>query len=129
MKKANCIFCSIAAGEVPSYKIYEDKDYVAFLDLFPIAKGQVLVIPKTHTTSRFHEADDRVLEGLMLTIKRAAGMMVKGLPAKRVVVLIEGFEVDHLHAKLYPDKGLAHTGKKASDGELEDSRRRILAGG
>ena len=126
MEDAKCIFCKIVAGEVPAYKIYEDEKFVAFLDLYPVAKGQALVIPKKHMDSRFSEAEDKELAGLILVTKKVANLIIKRLPAKRVSLVFEGLDINHLHAKLYPDKGVAHLGPKASDEELEAISKRIL---
>lgn len=125
MEDASCIFCKIAAGEVPTYKIYEDKDYVAFLDIFPVAKGQALVIPKKHLGSVFSDASDAELAGLVLAAKKVANILRKKLPAERVNMVFEGFDVNHLHAKLYPDHGIMKIGSKAPDSELEKVHKQI----
>lgn len=112
MEDSECIFCRIVAGKMPSYKIYEDKDFVAFLDAYPLARGQALVIPKKHMKSSFSEADDRELAGLILATKKVANLIMKKLPAKRMSLVFEGLDVNHLHAKLYPDRGVIHLGPK-----------------
>ncbi len=124
----DCIFCKIIAGEIPSYRIYEDKDYIAFLDVFPTHKGQVLVIPRKHISSKFTEASDNEICTLLLTSKKVAKQLEEKLDdVARVIVALEGLEIDHLHIKLYPtfnptplDYVLSSSGEKATKKELEN---------
>lgn len=125
MRDANCVFCKIASGETSSYEIYEDKDYVAFLDIFPVAKGQTLVIPKNHSTSVFSDAGDEELAGLILVAKKVANLLRKKLHSERVNLAFQGQEVSHLHAKLYPDYGITSMGPKASDSDLRNIHKQI----
>jgi histidine triad (HIT) family protein len=125
MSEEKCVFCAIISGKLPSYKIYEDGEHVAFLDLYPIARGQALVVPKAHMNSKFYEAEDKELAGLMLVAKKVSKAIIKKLPAKRVSLVLEGLDVNHLHVKLYPDRGIAHLGPKATDEELEEIRKKI----
>jgi len=97
----NCIFCQIIKGEIPCYKIYEDDDSLAFLDINPILPGQALVIPKNHCTSDFRKVDNEVLTELIVTTKKVAQKIDKAL-STRCCLVIEGFDVDHFHIKLYP---------------------------
>ncbi len=97
----DCIFCKIARGEIPSYKIYENKEYLAFLDIFPSMKGQALIIPKKHY-SYFLDVDDKDYSALMLVVKKVARAIEKTLKPVKMGVIIEGFDVDHVHVKLYP---------------------------
>lgn len=106
MKDASCIFCKIAAGEVPAYKIYEDKEFLAFLDIFPNIEGQALLIPKKHMDSLFSNIGDKDLTAFMLATKKVANMMRKKLKVARVHAVLEGTGVNHLHIKLYPAAGL-----------------------
>lgn len=97
----DCIFCKIARGEIPSYKIYEDKEYLAFLDIFPSMKGQALVIPKKHY-SYFLDINDKDYSALMLVVKKVARAIEKTLKPVKMGIIIEGFDVDHVHVKIYP---------------------------
>ncbi|EKD56394.1 MAG: histidine triad (HIT) protein [uncultured bacterium] len=97
----NCIFCKIVAGKIPSYKVYEDNNILAFLDINPILNGQALVIPKKHYTSDFRKVDDNILSKLIIVTKKVAIKIDKALDT-RCCIMIEGFDVDHLHIKLYP---------------------------
>ena len=90
MKEKNCIFCRIASGDAPSYKIYEDGKYLAFLDLFPNIEGQALLIPKDHKCSLFSEIEDRELSSFVLVAKKVANLMRKKLKVARVHLVFEG---------------------------------------
>lgn len=97
-----CLFCKIARNELPSHKIMESEKYLAFLDLFPNRRGQTLVIPKKHFGSYpFHMPDEDYL-GLMEFTKRVAIALDESLKTFRTVLVFEGMDVDHVHAKLYP---------------------------
>ncbi len=150
MKEKNCIFCRIASGDAPSYKIYEDGKYLAFLDLFPNIEGQALLIPKDHKCSLFSEIEDRELSSFVLVAKKVANLMRKKLKVARVHLVFEGTGVCHLHAKLYPSSGLTDSkfkeviaaesvyfkkypgyvttmmGPKASDAALERVQKKIV---
>ena len=97
----DCIFCKIVAGEIPSAKIYEDKRFIAVMDAFPAINGQFLVIPKEHITSKFTEVPDHMLADVMLTAKKVAAHVDFRL-GTRACVVIEGFQVPHLHVVVYP---------------------------
>ncbi len=101
-----CVFCKIANNEAKSFKIYEDKEYIAILDIYPNIKGQTLVIPKKHISSYAFDASDRELCKLMKVSKIVAKMLEKGLGVKRVHMVLEGTAINHLHAKLYPAIGM-----------------------
>lgn len=102
-----CLFCKIVKGEIPSHKIYEDESILAFLDINPILPGQALVIPKNHHTSDFRKVDDHILSDLIIAAKKVAIKIDKALDT-RCCVVIEGFDVDHLHIKLYPTTPVNH---------------------
>jgi len=95
------IFSKIADGEIPCYKVAEDANYLAFLDIFPIAAGHVLVIPKVETDYLF-DLDDHDFTGLMLFSKRVALALKKAIPCKKVGVAVLGLEVAHAHIHLIP---------------------------
>jgi diadenosine tetraphosphate (Ap4A) HIT family hydrolase len=106
MSKEDCIFCKIIEGKIPSHKIYEDSEFLAFLDNFPNTKGQTLVIPKKHFSSDVFEMPDKEYQKFFLVIKKVAKLLEKGLNVKRVSIVMEGMGIDHVHAKLYPLHGL-----------------------
>lgn len=95
------IFSKIVQGEIPSYKIAEDENYYAFLDIFPLAKGHTLVIPKKEVDYLF-DLDDETLMGLTAFSKRVAKAIDKTIDCKRVGVVVLGLEVPHAHIHLIP---------------------------
>ena len=95
------IFSKIVDGEIPCYKVAEDESYLAFLDIFPVATGHVLVIPKVETDYLF-DLDDPDFTGLMLFSKRVALALKKAIPCKKVGVAVLGLEVAHAHIHLIP---------------------------
>ena len=102
----DCLFCKIIKGKLNSYKIYEDKDYIAILDIFPNIKGQTLVIPKKHTGSNAFNLSDKQLEEFIKVTKKVAKLLENKLEVGRVHLVLEGTGVNHLHAKLYPAIGI-----------------------
>ncbi len=105
-KEADCIFCGIAEGRVPSYKIYEDDGYLAILDIFPNIRGQTLVMPKRHRESYAFGMEDGELSAFITTVKKVARMLERPLKTSRIHLVLEGTAINHLHAKLYPAIGL-----------------------
>ena len=97
----DCIFCKIANGEIPSYRIYEDKDYLAFLDMFPSSKGQTLVIPKKHDDYIF-DLNDKEYSDLFIKGKKIAKAIDNALNPIRTCIVVEGFMVEHVHIRLHP---------------------------
>ena len=95
------IFTKIVNGEIPCYKVAEDEEYLAFLDIFPLAIGHVLVIPKVEIDYLF-DLDDQKYSGLMLFSKRVALALRKAFPCKKVGVAVLGLEVPHAHIHLVP---------------------------
>ena len=95
------IFARIVNGEIPCYKVAEDDNYLAFLDIFPLAVGHVLVIPKNETDYLFYLTDND-FSGLMLFSKRIALALKKAVPCKKVGVAVLGLEVPHAHIHLVP---------------------------
>lgn len=95
------IFTKIVSGELPAYKIAEDENYLAFLDINPNAKGHTLCIPKKETDKVFDLEEDEYL-GLMKFSRRIAKALEKAVPCKRVGVAIIGLEVPHVHVHLIP---------------------------
>lgn len=95
------IFSRIAAGEIPSYKVAEDKDHFAFLDINPVHPGHVLVIPRKETDYIFDLSDEEYTS-LMLFAKRVAKAIKKAIPCKKVGVTVIGLDVNHVHVHLVP---------------------------
>lgn len=95
------IFSKIINGEIPSHKIAEDDDYLAFLDINPLAAGHTLVIPKKEIDYIF-DMDDDLLAGMQIFSKRVAKAIGKAVPCKRVGIAVIGLEVPHAHIHLIP---------------------------
>lgn len=95
------IFSRIVAGEIPSYKVAEDENYFAFLDINPLTEGHTLVIPKQEVDYIF-DLDDATLSGMMLFAKRVAAKIKQEIACKRVAVVVLGMEVPHAHIHLIP---------------------------
>ena len=106
MKKDDCIFCKITAGEIPSYKVYEDEDFIGILDIFPNTKGMTLLIPKEHYDSYAFEMPEDIYSKLLLTAKKLGKTLDKKLGVQRTALVMEGMGVNHVHIKLYPLWGL-----------------------
>ena len=95
------IFSKIVNGEIPAYKVAEDENYLAFLDIFPVAKGHTLVIPKKEVDYIF-DLDDDLYVGLQAFAKKVAVGLKKAIPCQKVGVLVLGLEVPHAHIHLIP---------------------------
>ena len=95
------IFSKIANGVITSYKVAENDKYYAFLDINPLVKGHVLVIPKEETDYLFDMSDDE-LGGIMIFVKKTAIAIKKTFPCKRVGLAVIGFDVPHAHIHLVP---------------------------
>jgi len=100
------IFSKIVNGEIPCYKIHENEQYLAFLDVFPLVEGHVLVIPKVEVDYLF-DLDDHSYSGLFLFAKEVALLMKQKLDCKKIGVAVIGLEVPHAHIHLVP---LNHVG-------------------
>ncbi|MGF1586884.1 MAG: HIT family protein [Bacteroidales bacterium] len=95
------IFSKIVKGEIPSHKIAEDDDYLAFLDINPLAAGHTLVIPKKEIDYIF-DMEDELLAGMQIFSKRVARAIEKAVPCKRIGIAVIGLEVPHAHIHLIP---------------------------
>jgi histidine triad (HIT) family protein len=95
------IFSKVAAGEIPSYKIAENENYYAFLDINPLKKGHTLVIPKLEVDYIF-DLNAETLGGLHVFAQKIAKAIDKTIPCKRVAVVVLGLEVPHAHIHLIP---------------------------
>ena len=95
------IFTKIINGEIPAWKVAEDENFFAFLDIFPVAKGHTLVVPKKEVDYLF-DLDDETYIGLQLFAKKVAVGIQKAIPCKKVGVMVLGLEVPHAHIHLVP---------------------------
>ena len=95
------IFTKIVSGEIPSYKIAEDENFLAFLDVNPNAKGHTLCIPKQEINKIF-DMEEELYMGLMAFSRKVAKALEKTIDCKRVGVAVVGLEVPHVHVHLIP---------------------------
>ncbi|NMB66687.1 HIT family protein [Candidatus Woesearchaeota archaeon] len=100
-EEENCIFCKIVNKEIPCYKVWENKKYLAFLDMNPINPGHVLLIPKKHTNYIFDLKNVEYLR-LMNNTKKIAKLLKEKLNCKRIGIAVEGFFVPHVHVHIVP---------------------------
>jgi histidine triad (HIT) family protein len=123
------IFTRIINGEIPSYKIAENDQYIAILDAFPLVKGHVLVIPKKEVDKIFH-LDKETYSGLMNFAYDIAQAVEKAIPCLRVGVAVIGLEVPHVHVHLVPmntmnDINFTQPKLKVSDEEMNEICEKI----
>lgn len=123
------IFSKIVAGEIPAYKVAEDNDYLAFLDIFPLQKGHVLVIPKKEVDYIF-DLDDESYAGLMAFSKNVARKIKTVIPCNRIGLTVIGLEVPHAHVHLIPiseerDMNFSNTKKNFSPDEMQEIAQKI----
>lgn len=96
------IFTRIAKGEIPSYKVAENDDFYAFLDINPLAQGHTLVIPKNVEDDYIFNLDEKTYLGLCSFAKKVAVALKAAVPCKRIGVAVLGMEVPHVHIHLVP---------------------------
>ena len=111
------IFTRIASGEIPSYKVAEDENYYAFLDINPLAKGHTLVIPKQTEDDYIFHLDEATYAGLWAFARKVAIALKEAVPCKRVGVCVLGMEVPHTHIHLVPLQ---------SEGDLNFTNKRVV---
>lgn len=99
------IFTKIIEGEIPCYKVAEDDNYIAFLDINPNAKGHTLVVPKKEENKLFDMSKEEYLN-LMDFSYRVAKALEKAVPCKRVCTSVIGLEVPHVHVHLVPTNAM-----------------------
>ena len=97
----DCIFCKIAANEVPSHKVYEDDLVVAILDIEPATKGHTLIIPKSHYHNML-EAPDDIVAKVSVLAKDLASNYKASLNCKGFYFMVAGVDVDHFHYHIVP---------------------------
>ncbi len=125
------VFTRIINSEIPAYKVAENDEYLAFLDISPVAKGHTLVVPKKEVDYLF-DLDDETYLGLQAFAKKVAIGIRKAIPCRKVGVAVLGLEVPHAHIHLVPmqdESDLLNFGKKLhpTKEEFEVIRDRIAA--
>jgi histidine triad (HIT) family protein len=125
------LFSRIINGEIPSYKIAENEKFFAFLDVFPLREGHVLVIPKTEVDNLF-DLDDSYLSEMLVFARPIAKAIEKAFRCNRCGISVIGLEVPHAHVHLVPinssnDLNFTQPKPKAADEELKAVQQKILA--
>ena len=115
------IFEKIISGEIPSYKIAEDDNYIAFLDAFPLKEGHTLVVPKEPVDYIF-DLDDTSLSGLHIFSKKVAKAIEASIPCKRIGTAVIGLEVPHAHIHLVPIDSVQDINFSKSKIEVDSNR-------
>lgn len=100
-KEKNCIFCKIIKGEIPCNKVFENKNFLVFLDIKPVSFGHLLIIPKNHIIW-MQEADDKTIADIYKLAKKMILALKKGLKCDYVQLTVVGEEVPHFHVHLIP---------------------------
>jgi len=125
------IFSKIISGEIPSYKITENEHFYAFLDIFPLREGHVLVVPKNETDKLF-DLPDQYLSEILLFAKPIAHAIEKAFRCNRCGISVVGLEVPHAHIHLIPinsanDLNFTQSKPKAKEESLKKVQEKILA--
>ena len=121
------IFSKIIAGEIPSYKVAEDDQFYAFLDIRPLAKGHTLVVPKKEVDYIF-SLDDELLGDMMKFAKQVGLAIEKVVPCKRMGMTVLGLEVHHAHIHLVPINSVYDIDFKKPPVEMAEQEFAELAG-
>ncbi|MBO8470620.1 MAG: HIT family protein [Bacteroidetes bacterium] len=121
------VFTKIANGEIPSYKVAEDDDFYAFLDIAPMAAGHTLVIPKHLEDDYIFHLDEKTYSGLWNFARKVAIAIKNAIPCKRVGVAVLGMEVPHTHIHLVPLQSEADMDFKKSKLELPSDEMAAIA--
>lgn len=101
MEKNNCVFCKIVKGEILCYKIYEDENFLAFLDIEPVSDGHLLIVLKKHIVW-MQDADDATIAGIFQLSKKLMLAVKNGIKCDFVQVSVGGTDVPHFHIHLIP---------------------------
>ena len=125
------VFSKIIAGEIPSYKIAENEKFFAFLDIFPLREGHVLVVPKAEVDNLF-DLPDEYLQELLLFAQPIAKAIEKSFKCNRCGISVIGLEVPHAHLHLIPinssnDLNFTQAKPQASAESLKKAQEKILA--
>lgn len=121
------IFDKIVSGDIPSYKIWEDDNYVAFLSRWPNTPGFTVVVPKHNPGDNYLDVAEDAFVGLLLAARKVAALLRKAFDVYRVGLVVEGEGVPHLHAKLIPMHGLGtESGKHDHEATFTDNYQGYL---
>ena len=122
MTDSNCIFCKIVRGEIPAYKVYEDDDFLAFLDINPRSPGHTQIIPKKHfrwvwdiPVATEAKAGEPNIGELFEVVKKVALAQQKAFNTDFILSKIIGDEVEHAHIWVFPDPKISSNPKDFAD--------------
>ncbi len=123
------LFTKIINGEIPSHKIAENEDFLAFLDVFPLVEGHTLIVPKKEVDYMF-DLEDKLLGDLNIFSKKIAKAIEKAIPCKRIGTAVIGLEVPHAHLHLVPlnsvgDINFSKPKLKPSQTDLAETAKKI----
>lgn len=121
------IFTMIAKGEIPSYKVAENDEFYAFLDINPLAKGHTLVIPKNVEDDYIFNLDPETYEGLWAFARKVAVALKAAVPCKRIGVAVLGMEVPHTHIHLVPLQSESDMDFKKEKLKFSDEENKTVA--
>ena len=125
-KNESCIFCKIVAQEIPSFKVYEDENFLGFLTIKPHTKGHTLLVPKVHFTEIL-ETEDKVVEEIFVTGKKFGEKLKEIFKPDKVAFVVAGQGVPHLHLHLIPMNQESdldpHIAKEADFAELKEIQK------
>lgn len=125
-----CIFCKIIKGEIPCAKVYEDEDTIAFLDIAPVNKGHVLVLPKQHYET-IVDCPEEIMKKVISSVKKVSESVKKISDGLCIMVnnfSASGQEVPHIHFHIIPrmnNDGLKHWPQGKYDEDMEEYRKKI----
>jgi len=124
------VFSKIIQGQIPSFKIAEDDNFFAFLDISPLAIGHVLVVPKVETDKLF-DLDDIYLSKMLIFAKPIANAIERAIPCKRCGISVIGLEVPHAHMHIVPmnsadDLNFTRSKLSMNSEELKEVQQAIL---
>ena len=126
----NCIFCKIVKKEIPCAQVFENEDFLAFLDIQPVANGHLLIIPKKHIVW-MQDAEDEVITGIFKLAKKLMLAVKNGIGCDYVQLSIVGKDIPHFHIHLIPrylnDGFPQFTTKRYHDGEMEKVAKKIIS--
>ncbi|MFA5095585.1 MAG: HIT domain-containing protein [Candidatus Paceibacterota bacterium] len=126
----NCIFCKISKGEIPCDKVYENKDFLAFLDIKPVSDGHLIIIPRKHIIW-MQEADDELISEIFKLTKKMMLVLKNSLKCDYVQESVVGKEIPHFHIHLIPrhlgDNFRNFPTKEYKEGQAKEIKEKIIS--
>lgn len=126
MNNDNCIFCKIINKEIPAPIVYEDENFLVFLDINPLSKGHSLLIPKEHYVW-MNETPDELISKIFMMTKKIMNAMIKGIPSDFVQIQVIGKDVPHFHVHIIPRNMSDDLSKKQPINYKENEENEIIS--